>query len=190
MAELEQTYDDVIGYIEKAQKRAAKAVHLECKTEMAQETYPLLQAVTEFFAERLDRAEHAIAELLNQTESFIQPDLAEQIIGALNVGRQLAVVVGKLRVGNLDAVTLSRLKQFGAAFMGAAAATEQVVAEVTLEPETPEEGEDEGDEDDEDTDGGEEPVDANAPVEVEIPGTPAANTPIEVELPAAQPEQK
>lgn len=177
MSELEMTYEDLAKEIEKAQKRAAKAVHLETKIELSQETYPLLTAIVEFFGERMDRTERVVNELINQTESLVQPELAEQILGTLNLGKQLATVVGKLRVGNLDAVTLARLKQFAGAFAAAAAATEVAVMEVTLEPPDEElgeeDGEEEGDAEGEEGDEAEEETDESAPVEVTLPDAPA-----------------
>lgn len=175
MPDLEMTYEDLVKEIEKAGKRTGKATFIEAKTEFSQETYPILGAIVEFFGDRLERNERAIAELIDQTESFVQPELADQIHGMIDVGRQLAAMVVKLRVGNLDARTLKILQQAAAAFMTAANMTEESVANVTVEPapqpgeeEEPEEGE-EGDEE-----GDEEPTDAGGPamIEVSVPDKP------------------
>jgi len=192
MPDLEMTYDDLVKEIEKAAKRTGKATFIEAKTEFSQETYPILSAVVEFFGDRLERNERAIAEIIDQTESFIQPELADQIHGLIDVGRQLAAMVVKLRVGNLDGRTLKVLQQAAAAFMTAANMTEESVANVTVEvqPEEPEGEEgDEGEEPEGDEEGEEEPVEAKGDGMIEVPLPDAPPKPEEPAAPAAPPAE-
>ena len=161
--QLEMTYQDIQKEIEKAQKRAAKATFIEAKKEFAEETYPILESVVEFFGERFERIERAVAELIDQTESFVQPELADQIHATFAIGRQLALLVSRLRVGALDGVTLKRLSAAGVAFVNAADETETAVAQVTVAPPEEDGEDDDGEEGDEEGDEeGEEPIEVAA----------------------------
>jgi len=166
MADLELTYQDLLLEVGKAQKRVAKEPFVEAKKELANETYPLLESMIEFFGSRLAAAEAAIAEVIDQTESFIQPELADQIHGALAIGRLLVEQVRKLRPGTLDPMTLKRLQQVCVDFIKNADETDVTVAHLTVSPPEEETG-DEGEEDDEDEedeeDGDEEEVTNAAP---------------------------
>lgn len=170
MGELEMTHEDVIKDIEKAQRRAAKATFIEAKKEFAEEAYPMMATVVEFFGERFERMERALAEIIDQTESFVQPELAEQILQTVELARALADGALRLRVGQqLDLTTLKRLHAIANSLKVAAATTEEQVVAVTVDPgdeDDTEPGDDEGDEEDQIGDPPESDAAAAAPVDV------------------------
>lgn len=138
--------------LDRARKRAGGATYLEAKKEMAEECYPLLQEIVDHFGQRMQRTEQALDALIDETESFLQPDLARQILANLEMGGILADAVMKLQVGPLDEVTLKKLQQSATAFLTAAEMTAETVSGVMLEagePEDEEAEEAEADEDDE-----------------------------------------
>lgn len=147
----EHTY--LLEDLAKAQKRAAKATFLEAKREFADECYPLLASFMEHFGARMERLEAAVDEMIEQTESFLQPDLAQQLLATLELGRQLADACTKLKAGDtLDAKTAARFQQLGAAVLTANAMTVEAVNEAALPPSEDEDDEDDAEEPEENED--------------------------------------
>lgn len=136
--------------LDRARKRAVAASYLEAKKEMAEECYPLIQELVDHFGQRMARLEQAMDALIDETESFLQPDLGRQILANLEIGGVLADGVMKLQAGAIDEVTLKKLQQTAGAFLTAAEMTAEAVSGVMLEPEADEEAGEEADEETED----------------------------------------
>lgn len=145
--------------LERARVRAAGSKYIEAQKEFAEEAYPLVQELTDHFGARMDRLEKAMDALIDETESFLQPDLANQILATLEMGKQVAEAMMQIKAGSLDEMAVKRLHQAAGAYLTAAEMTIESVATITLEPE--DEGgdgeddtdaEDEGDGEDEDED--------------------------------------
>jgi hypothetical protein len=165
--------------IERALKRAEKAKFLEAQKEFAAEAYPLIHAMAEHYGERLSRLEQAMDALIDETDSIIQGDLADQIIETLEIGTNLAEAVMKLEAGKpIDEVSMQNLAGLAAAYIAAADVTAEAVEGHQVGPEEPEGPDDEdGDEDDaetEDEDEDETDEDETTPEDQDTPRPPAA----------------
>lgn len=124
--------------------------------EFADNLYPMLQAIIDHFGERADKAEAALTEIIEQTDSFVQEDLAMLVANALNLGKAMATIIGQFKPGMvLDAKGVGKMKGLAAQYLNAADLAATAVAEVTIEGDD-EEGDDE--EGDDEEDGGEEEV--------------------------------
>jgi len=127
-------------------ERVKRSKHLgETKGEFANELYPLLQSIVEYFGERQMRSEAALAELIDQTDSFVQSDLALQIANALNLGKAMAQIMLQMKPGMvLEAKGVAKCQALANQYITAADIAAESVANVTIE-----EGEDEEDDDEE-----------------------------------------
>lgn len=125
---------EVIADIQNAQKRAAAATFLEAKREVADYVYPLLESLFEHFNERLEETEAAVSELIDQNGSYIQQDLAAQILSTLEIGNHLAEeVLALLKTAPLDDFTKRKLAEAASAFKPAAEQTIQAVLEISVD---------------------------------------------------------
>lgn len=144
MAKEEQEHDFLIADIVRATKRASGAKYLEAATEFAREAYPLMQAMADHFGDRMTRMEEAMDAMMEQTDSFLQPELARQIMATLELGKIVATLAAKLPGKDLQ--------QAAAAYLTAFEMTLEAVEDATLPPnaaageDDEEEGEDEEDE--------------------------------------------
>lgn len=133
-------------------RRAKKATYLEAKKELADNLYPFLEDLIEKIDQRFSETEDMVAELVETTESVIQPELHDQIIGALVIGMQLCDLVIKIvETTPPNEETLKRLQENVKAYRAAYAMTVEAVDEVTLDPDD-EEDDDDSDEDADDDD--------------------------------------
>lgn len=123
----------ILDDLAKAQKRAEKAKFLEAKVELANETYPLLHSAFEHVFDRLQRMEATVDALIDETDSLIQADLAQQILATLTLAKSLAGEVGSLPPGSLDETTLKRLQNSASALMAGCDITMEAVSEHSLE---------------------------------------------------------
>jgi predicted P-loop ATPase len=130
-------------------ERVGRSKHLgETKTEFAEQLYPILQAIVEHFGERQDASEAALTEIVEQTDSFVQEDLALLVANALNLGRAMAQVINGFKPGmQLKAEGVAKLQNLAAQYLAAADVAGNAVAEVTIEA-----GDDGDDGDEEDGD--------------------------------------
>lgn len=140
MAKEEQEHDFLIEDIERATKRAAKAKYLEAATEFGAETYPLMHAMVEHFGDRMTRMEEAMDAMIEQADSFLQPELARQIMATLELGKIVADLALKM--------PHKELQQAAAAYATAFEMTIEAVEEATLPPnvDAPEDAEDDEEE--------------------------------------------
>lgn len=143
---------DLKREIEKLQNRASKATYMEAKKEFSEEAYPILLAFYEEYTERMEDLEGTVAELIGQTGSYLQPNLSEQIMATLEIGKKLASdVAAYLETAQVDDLTKRKLAEDVAAYLTAAEVTSVAVSEITTEMENEgdeeDEAEEEGDED-------------------------------------------
>lgn len=144
--EQQQEHGFLLKDIQKAAKRAGGAKYLEASKEFSNEAYPLMIAIAEHFGERLQAVEAAVDELIDGQESMLQPDMAQQIMATLELGKVLATHVTRLEGGmTLDDASAKRLRSEAAAFLTACELTAEVVEEAAMPA-----GDDEDDEDGED----------------------------------------
>lgn len=98
---LSQIIDDIEAQQERTGS-SSEVVGRELRTELSMNVWPLLRALAIEVKQRIDSHDEAFAELARREESFIQPELAGDILGALEVGRQIAVSLVKiLKEGSL-----------------------------------------------------------------------------------------
>lgn len=148
---------DLKREIEKAQARAQRATYMEAKKEFSEEAYPMLLAFYEEYMERMDDLEGTVAELIGQTGSYLQPNLSDQIMATLEIGKKLASdVAAYLETAQIDDLTKRELAEDVAAYLTAAQITEVAVTEITSAPEEEGDEEEEVEEDEEDEEGDEE----------------------------------
>jgi hypothetical protein len=146
MAKEEQEHDFLIDDIARATKRAAGAKYLDASKEFADQAYPLMHAMAEMFGERMTRVEEALDAMIEQTESFLQPDLARRIMATLELGKLVADLAAKSPNKELQHAAL--------AYATAYELTIEIVEEATVAPSTgPDDDDEEGDEEDEEEEG-------------------------------------
>lgn len=144
-----EEFETLLGDVQRAAKRAGDAKYLEAKREFADNLYPLLQEIVEKIDERCANTEEMILELIEQTESIVQPELATQIFGVIDLGLQLCTVVDEAK---LDDVTAQKLKIIVEAYRLAATITQEAVNDATVEDdETDEDVDETGDDENEET---------------------------------------
>lgn len=136
--------EDVLNDLKAVQKRAKSATHLNAKEELGANTYPLLSDALEAIVERFQVVEEQVAELIAQTESLIQPELADEIDETLRLGVELCDLLGRTLDPMPDILRVAIDK-----FRASADATARAVAEVSLEEEEEDEEGEEGEGDDE-----------------------------------------
>ena len=152
--DLDTLIDDVRG----AQKRAQKATYLEAKNELATNVYPII----EMLVQKLRQHENLLGNVLEQTESFIQTELASDINSVLQIGAQLANLILGIQPGvPIDPTGLQQLKQIAGAYLQAAQAVAESVENVAV-PGDEEEVEDDEDDEDEDEDEDDEQIAAES----------------------------
>lgn len=135
--------------LDKAQKRVAKAKFIEAQKEFADNAYPLMQEAFEHFGARIVRLEQAMDALIDGTDSLIQPELADQILATLELGKVISEEVGKMKAGTpLDETTAKRLQGQAAAYLTACELTMEAIEDHTTAEEA--EGEEELEATDED----------------------------------------
>jgi len=135
----------------RAQKRTMNAKYLEAQKEFSTEAYPLMITIAEHFGERLQALEAAMDEMIQQTDSFLQPELAQQLTATLDLAKLLAEGVLALANGNPAAgMALKPLLGHATAYLTAYEMTSEAIEEATVPP-----GADE-DKDEDDTDEDEE----------------------------------
>lgn len=138
--------------IARQRKRAETATYLEYRKDAVANLWPLLADLVAACDERMRETEEMVAELIENTQSIVQPDLAIQITSLIDIGDQLVQLVSALPVG--DDMTKKRLEEALTAWTAAAPLVREAVQEATVEPDEGDEGDEEGD-DDEDQDGDE-----------------------------------
>lgn len=90
------------------------ATSSQVSAELANNVYPMLQAMLTEMVE----VDEVVQEMIDQTESFIQPELAEQIFASIAAGGHLAKLVVELvnGEGELDDLRKKKLTDAVAAF--------------------------------------------------------------------------
>lgn len=147
-SEFEEDFQVIVADIERLQKKASEAKYLEAQKELANNVYPLLAELVRAVDERLARTETVVVDLIEDSDSVIQPELAAQIYGCIELGQQLCDAVDAAQV---DDVTKARLAEIAQAYRIAANIVIREVAEVAIEPDDAEDEDDE-DEDEDDSD--------------------------------------
>lgn len=134
--------------IRKAQKRSERTKALgESRLEFAHNVYPLLEALVEAVDERTGRLENAFDAIIEQTESFLQPDLAIAVGELFNMGKAMAQTLLQFKPGmKMSTEGAKKVHALAAGFLKQVDVVAKAIAEATLEP-----GEDdeEGDESEE-----------------------------------------
>lgn len=141
--------------IARQRKRAETSTYLEYRKDAVANLWPLLADLVAACDERMRETEEMVAELIENTQSIVQPDLAIQIMSLIDIGDQLAQLVSASPA--TDDMTKKRLAEALTAWTAAAPLVREAVQEATVEPDEGDEG-DEGDEEgdeDEDQDGAE-----------------------------------
>ena len=136
--ELAEIKKDLTKYLEKSKK----AGYLEFKRELVSELLPALMAFIDSCEERFVETEEQVAAVLDDmdlTDSIIQPALAAQLIGTLELGVQLTQAVAELQ---LDEVTKQRLAILVDAYVKAQELARKTINELAVE----EDGDDDPDE--------------------------------------------
>lgn len=151
--EVQFEHQFLIADITEHEKRAGKATYLEAKNEFADNAYPLIRSIIEHFGERMSRVEDVVDELMNQTESYLQPGLAAQMTGTLNLGKVVADAVMRLHAGTIGEVEVKRLQQAAAAYLTAFEIAVEAIEEASVPEGEEEVADDEGGETDDATDG-------------------------------------
>jgi hypothetical protein len=132
----------------KAEQRVSKAKFIEAKNEFRDNAYPLMQTMADHFGARIVRLEQAMDALIDGSDSLIQPELADQILATLELGKVIADEVAKMKAGvPLDDTTAKRLQGQAAAYLTAFELTAEAVEEHTTSDESEEAGDPEGDAD-------------------------------------------
>lgn len=152
----------LIEDLERLLNRAQGAKALETKNEFATQAYPMLLAVVEHFGERMERLEGVVDEIIDGSESLIQPPLATQILTTLELGRVLAEAC--MSLNPTDANALNQVKQSAAAYLTACELTSESVEEVSV----PGGEEDEDDEEYADGEDEEDEAEANGSLPAEV----------------------
>lgn len=118
-------------------KQATKATKVP---ELAGNVYPLMKAMVETFAtingqlnERLDLQEQVLNDFLAEQESMLLPTLAEQFIGTITLGMEIAGEFAKRLESEDDSQDHRRLGQLVAAFGLAAQHSLEAIAEITID---------------------------------------------------------
>jgi hypothetical protein len=141
-----QTIQFLIKDCKGARKRLLEsplATSAQASSEMANNMYPLLEAILKEIAE----VDDVIQEVIDQTESFVQEDLAEAIYAALTAGGQLVSQVAELlSSGDLDDLRKRKLADAAAVYEALAAAAVAAVHDASSD------SDDDSDDDDSDDD--------------------------------------
>ena len=149
-------FTELYADIEREQRRAKSAKHLDAHRELAENVYPLLQAMLEAIDARQTETERTVAEYIEG--SILEPDVSAQILVALDTGVQLCDLVERTTL--LDSPRGKEIQKLIADYRTSAQAAAILVTDITV-------ADDEDDEDDEDDDEVEEEV-------IEAPGVDAS----------------
>ena len=126
--------EDVIADVNHQIKRVMGAKAVETKSELVNNVYPLLLTAIEALMGRQAETEEVVAGLLGETESIVQPELADEIANAFNAGRELiAALEPILAASSADEVAKARVKSAATNFATLTDKVETLVAEVLLE---------------------------------------------------------
>lgn len=87
------TFAEIRADLKQHLTRAKKAKFLEARPEFAENVYPLLNDLVEALDDRLLLIEGSLAEVIAQTESLVQPELADQIDETLGLADKLLAAV-------------------------------------------------------------------------------------------------
>lgn len=151
---MEMSLETLREELNKMQKRAGSAVHLDTKPELVNNVYPLIESLIDSIEQRFDEIEDIITDFVDETGSIIQEGLAKDVLTVFELGGQLCEVLQSLQ---LDEVTKKRVADLIGVYSQVATATAQAVMEATVSLE--EEGDDDEDDADEDEDEDEEDED-------------------------------
>jgi hypothetical protein len=134
--------------IRRAERRARRNLSGDMRREFAMELYPLLAAIVEAIDERTGLLDNAFTEIIEQTESFLQPDLSLAVAQVLNLGKALAEMMMKFQPGmKLGPESAKQLHALAQNYLSAVEPVTKALAEATLDPNAVDDDEDEeGDE--------------------------------------------
>lgn len=144
----ESPFGPLLKDIRKHQRRAMATKSLgETRLEFAHNVYPTLEALTEAVDERIGRLENAFDAIIEQTESFLQPDIAKSVADLFNMGKAMAHTLLQFKAGmKLTPDGEKKLHVLAQTFLAAVDPVAKALAEITLDPgedDDEEEGEDE-----------------------------------------------
>jgi cobalamin biosynthesis protein CobT len=139
----------ILSDLSREKIRAKKASYLTTNKELADTVYPLIGDIVSYFDKRFIETEEIVAEMLEDSDSGLDPELVDKIVGTMDLGRKLCDMV--LAAPTTESVgTESRfpdeLLTLIEAFRMAASAVEG-----GLEDESEENDEDDQDDDDDDS---------------------------------------
>ncbi len=148
---MEMSLETLRNELNKMQKRASSAVHLDTKPELVNNIYPLIESLIDSVEQRFDEIEDIITDFVDETGSIIQEGLAKDVLTVFELGGQLAEVLQSLQ---LDEVTKKRVADLIGVYSQVATATAQAVMEATvsLEDDSEDDDEDDSEEDEDDED--------------------------------------
>ncbi len=104
----------VLKEIKDQKKRAGEKTYLECKKELENNVYPILEMLLEAIQEKFDAQDEVIAESLDPTESVVHPELTERIVAVLGMGDRLAAIAEIMYgtfASQLDEITHKRITE-------------------------------------------------------------------------------
>lgn len=143
----DEDFEALLEDVGRYKKRLDASKYLEFKKEASENLIPLLERMVEAIDQRCARTEEMVAEIIEETESVVHAELAEQIYATVELGQSLCDAVDQAA---LDDVTKKRLAEITQAFRIAANLTLEAVAEVALEPDDDSDLIDEDPDDDDD----------------------------------------
>jgi hypothetical protein len=164
MASLQEAHADLVAYSERI--AAASPSSLDLHAELSNNILPILAGLFEGIGEDVldELADHegAIDELMDQSTDVLHPDTAVKIAGTIEFGKAIAIeletLVKKVKV---DDLTRKRIKDLISTFREGAAASLDIIQQITIPlDELP-------DDEDEDDVEGEEPDDAEPAIEAD-----------------------
>jgi len=121
--------------------RAALAKFI--KDEFVENVWPYLEGLVEAAQGEMKALEEAVGELDEAVEVLedgddedaLHPETAQQILGVLQLGRQIAIDIGPvLKGGKLDEIKRKKLVKMVAAFRQAVEVVAEIVVAVTVKP--------------------------------------------------------
>lgn len=144
------------------------------RTELAENLYPLLDALFELVIDELDQQGAAIEELIDQSDNVLHPELTAKIIGVFELGKAICLEAEVLlEKSDVDDLAKKRFTAVINEYRRAAEETTQACTAVTVElDDFDDDGYDRaiesGDDDDDDEDGDDADDHADAQAEADV----------------------
>ncbi len=113
--------------------RSIKFVDGAVSKEMVNETGPTLLALAEHFDERLNEMAEVLQDVIDQSDSLVQPELAAELAATFSGARNLSGAVLALQAGQLSDMELKNLHNLAKGLLASVETSVAAVAEVTIQ---------------------------------------------------------